>query len=155
MRFGIKSFYSPPQGIGYFSSYELNQKLRLAEEKGDVEKIEKIKNKIEEKQKKYNETKEIYNQSMASYVKIRRFVAAFIGIASIIIGIFIADYFLGAGFIVGGAFCIFDATSFWWSSLSDIVRFFIIMGALLLLFLVGFLLVKHSYKQKEKGEHNV
>jgi len=148
MRLGIQTFFRPPEDPGHFSSWKLNQKLKSAEERGDTAKVEEIRDKIEKKETASRQKREAYSQAMQSYIKIRRFIAAFIGILMIILGVFIADYLLGAGFIMGGAFCIWDATSVWWYSLSDVVRFTIIIGALLLLFVVGYVLVKRSRQQK-------
>lgn len=148
---GIKAFMPAPLPPAPVHSWVWEDKLKMLEQKGDTTAVEKLKTKIAQREQEYKEKSEIFNIDMLKYIRIRRLIAIGIGIVCIIFGTLLANNFLGAGFIVAGVVCIANATTHWWYRLSDVTRFSIIIGALFLLFLIGYFLARHARrKYKEK-----
>lgn len=147
MVYGIR-FFKPEPRPPYDVTWELENKLKKLEKEGIEEKIAAIKEKIAVAKKEYNEKSVHYEKDMEEYIRRRLIIALIIGITLIILGIFLVAPVFGAGSIVAGALCISNGVSFYWEKWGDLTRFLVVIGAIVLLLIVGYFLRLRYARQK-------
>ena len=83
-----------------------------------------------------------YDVALKEYQFNHFVVNVIIGAALILLGYFIHVGFLGAGFILGGVFCLMVGSAFYWHKFSVILKFGAIMSTIILLIVIAYLIGK-------------
>jgi len=116
---------------------KLELKQKEFERKASAEEIEHVERQLEKGNKESEERKLEYENDMSRYDFNYMVISLVSGIIAFLIGIMLVES-LGAGVMFGGVVCIIYGLRSYWDGFDDITRFSILLGALLLLFAIGY-----------------
>jgi len=125
IHYGVSTFTPSPKWSDYYTSDYRAYETATPEEKKALQKEDR------KRQEKYRQQRKVFERNLF-------FVAAPLGIVAIVIGSLLAVQAVGAGLIFGGIFTLVDGYCWYWSELSDWMRFLSLLAVFFILVWIGY-----------------
>lgn len=128
--YGVATFYPPPQPVMTVTAVAVSPNATPEER-------ERYLAQQQERQKQQQERQAAYRAAAKDFARRLIILSTPLGLASILIGAYIAIHGIGTGLIVGGIFTLVWGYWSYWTYFEDWMRFASLCAALAILLLVG------------------
>jgi len=138
---GLETFIKSPLAPSYDAVYKLETELRDLKLKGTKEEVLKVKEQLKKAKEVFETEKIRYEEEKNIHARTSLVTGITIGLIIAVTGTFFEAEFLSIGLLMGGILGISSILmKFRWYKISDVVRFVIFFGLLLLIFFLEYIL---------------
>jgi hypothetical protein len=126
VHYGVSTFSPQPKWQHYYDNYQYQEYQNASNDQ----------KKVMDQQRK--EKDEEFRHKRKTFERRLFYAAVPTGLAAIVIGSFLSVQAIGAGLIFGGIFTLGDGYCWYWSELSDGMRFASLLAAFVVLVVIGY-----------------